>query len=330
MKPIYFPFTFISTSVAEMLSACFKQTAVYQISNRNVPVNMQEWCTNGTLDIQFPVPCDEEKLVEILEDYRSWVTLHQGSEIAFLKTQAEKIPFFNETYASQIRTEIKSQGRQDQGKIKPDELTNTLVFLHAAQEFDLQNHEAGQDLLALEELEKSLMDTLKGEIEGTSSQTALSKTIAAEDPGHYMTAERVDAWTRLMQYDQQNFELYITSSKSVLEYLLDKNIDLEMVTRIDAIPVGNITVQKKEKWQDDLINYLNKLAKSSWPASNGDMIRGPEVTEGGRKVSLTLHIAPEKTPLEFFSDYTKSDVVHTKDRSETEGPRHTLIGLFEI
>ncbi len=329
MKPIYFPFTFISASVFELLSAFFKQTVVYQISSRCVPDTMQEWCNNGTLDIQIPVSCDEKKLIEILEDYRAWVTLHHGSELAFLKTQAGKIPFFDETYTSRIRSDIKSQDRQNQSHIKTDDLFNTMLFLHAAQEFDLQNHEASQDLLALEKIEKTFMNSLIGENEEAYTQTALSKTISAEDPGHYMTAERIEAWARLMQHDQQNSGLYITSSRAVLEYLIDIHPDLEVVTRIDSIPVGNKTVQKKEQWQDDLIKNLTMLAKNAWPSPTGDMIHGPDISEDDRKVSLTLRIAPDKTPFEFFSRYVKDESFPAKNRNKTPRPKNTLIGLLE-
>ena len=107
MKPIYFPFTFISEPIVEALSACFKQTVVYQVSSQKVPEKMQEWSKSGTLDIRIPVEGDEKKLDKILNDYRAWINLNQGSEIAFLKTQVDKIPIFDETYSSKIRDDIK-------------------------------------------------------------------------------------------------------------------------------------------------------------------------------------------------------------------------------
>lgn len=300
MKPIFFPFTFISPLTFELLSAFFKQTVVYQISGRNVPDKMQKWYNNGALDIRIPVACDEKKLFQIVKDYRAWVTLHQGSEITFLKTQTDKIPFFDETYASRIRSDIKALGRQDQSQTKPDDLFNTLLFLHAAQEFDLQSNAVNQDLLLFEETEQALITTLKDENEGPYTPIALSKKIAAEDPGHYMTAERIEAWVRLMQYDRQNSGVYITSSKSVLDYLVDKHPDLEKVTRIKAIPAPSKTLQKLDQWRDDLIQQFERIAKNAWPAATDEIMSMPNIPEGDKTISLTLYIMPDKPPLDFF------------------------------
>ena len=138
MKPIYFPFTHISPKIFKALSACFRQTVVYQPSSRKVPEKMQAWRKSGGLDIRIPVEGNEKEIDEILKDYWAWVNLHQGSEIAFLKTQADKIPLFDETSTRQIMADIKNKGgRQNRSQEKPDPLFEARLFLHVAQELDL-------------------------------------------------------------------------------------------------------------------------------------------------------------------------------------------------
>ena len=103
MNPIYFPFTYIPKSVGKELSACFRQTAVYQISGTKIPEEMQELSQGGTLDIRIPEEVNGELLDQLLKEYRAWINAHQGTETAFLAAMANKIPFFDESASSQIR-----------------------------------------------------------------------------------------------------------------------------------------------------------------------------------------------------------------------------------
>ena len=111
MKPIYFPFTFISKPVVKALGACFRQIVVYRPSCRSVPENMQKLQESDLIKIHIPVSGDEDQLDAISKNYGAWINVHQGSEIAFLKTRADTIPFFDESYASQLRADIK-KGKQ--------------------------------------------------------------------------------------------------------------------------------------------------------------------------------------------------------------------------
>lgn len=329
MKPIYFPFTFISKPIVEALSACFKQTAVYQVSSQKVPEKMQEWCKSGTLDIRIPVEGDEKKLDKILKDYRAWINLHQGSEIAFLKTQADKIPIFDETSSSQIRDDIKKKIRENQSQKKPDDLFNARLFLHFAQEFDLQKIELKQDLLLFEAKEQDLMKNLKGENEDLHIITADNRTLEADDPGHYMTKERIMAWTRLMQHDQQVSGLFVTSSRAMLEYLIDIAPEVEKLICFDVIPVFENRVEEMERWQVGLMESLDMLANNPLPSSTDGIFDAPAAEGCDRKVALTLYIVPGETPHDFFVRCVGGDLFCAKDENKKAGIKNTLIGLFE-
>jgi hypothetical protein len=329
MKPIYFPFTFISKPIVEALSACFKQTAVYQVSSQKVPEKMQEWCESGTLDIRIPVEGDEKKLDKILKDYRAWINLHQGSEIDFLKTQADKIPIFDETSSSKIRDDIKKKIREEKPQEKPDDLFNAILFLHIAQEFDLQKVELKQDLLLFETMEQNLMKNLKGENEDVYIKTDGDRALEADDPGHYMTKERLMAWTRLMQHDQQDSELLVTSSRAMLEYMIDIAPEMEKLICFDTIPLFENSVEEMESWQIGLMESLDMLVKNPWPSSTDGFFDAPATEGYDRKVALTLYIVPGVTPNDFFVRCIEGDQLCAKDESQKTGPKNTLIGLFE-
>ena len=330
MKPVYFPFTFMTKPVCQTLAACFRQTAVYQFSSIKIPDEMQQWGKSGILDIRIPVKYDGDKLDAIVKQYRSWANTHQGSEIAFLKAGAHKIPFFDETSTRQITADIKSKGgRQNRSQEKPDPLLNAGLFLHLAQEYDMQNLTLNQDFQAIEAIEQDFMKDLKGESQDLDEKAALEKRLEAHDPGYYMTKERIHAWTRLMQRDQEGSGFYVTTSKSVFETLIDSAPEAELVDVLDAIPVLDNAVEALETWRDELMKHLEMLATVVWIAKTDPVITAPEIPGCETTVSLTLYIVPGKTPHEFFNRYVEHDVFNDKEKYQKVKLKNTLLGLIQ-
>ncbi len=329
MKPIYFPFTVISKPVCQTLAACFRQTAVYQVSSTKIPDEMQKLAKSGILDIRIPVEFDGEKLDAIVKQYRSWANSHQGSEIAFLKSRADKIPFYDETFARQITAEIKRVGVPQNRSQKSDPLLNTALFLHLAQEYDMQNLALNQDFQAIEAIEQDFMKDLKGESQDLDEEAALEKRLEAHDPGYYMTKERIHAWTRIMQQDQQYSGLFVTTSKSVFESLIDSAPEAELVGVLDAIPVVDNEVEELETWRDELMKHLEMLATVVWIAKTDPIITAPEIPWCKIKASLTLYIVPGKTPYEFFARCVENDSFGVKDKITGPKLKNTLLGFIE-
>ena len=189
MKAIYFPFTFISKPIVDALSACFKKTAVYQITKRNIPEKMKKWDTSGKIEIRIPVEGNEDKIEKILKDYKAWADLHQGSELSILKTQAGKIPFFNENSISQITSDIKKSDPEKHSPEKPDISLNARLFLQIAQEYDSQADILRQDLQLFDTMEQNLIKNLKGENEYFPVEMGRNQEFEIDSPGNYMTKE---------------------------------------------------------------------------------------------------------------------------------------------
>lgn len=330
MKPVYFPFTFMTPPVCQTLAACFRQTAVYQISSTKIPGEMQQFEKRGILDVRMPVKYDGDKLDTILKQYRSWANSHQGSEMAFLKARAHEIPFFDETSTRQIAADIKSKGEsQNRSQEKPDPLLNAGLFLHLAQEYDMQNLTLTEDLQAIEAMEQDFMKDLKGENQDLDEEAALEKRLEAHDPGYYMTKERVHAWTRIMQRDQEGSGLYVTNSRSVFEFLIDSTPEAELVDVLHAIPVVDNEVEELETWRDELMKHLEMLTTVVWIAKTDPIITAPEVPGCETTVSLTLYIVPGKTPHEFFNRYVEHDVFTYKEKYQKVKLKNTLLGFIE-
>lgn len=329
MKPIYFPFTYISESVLEALSAFFKQIIVYQPSSLNIPESMQKQADSNLLEIRIPVKGDENKIDNIVKDYKSWANIHQGSEMAFFKTKPDMIPFFGEFSTSQIKADIKKKERKQQNEKKQDSLLNARIFLHIAQEFDLQNWEINKELLLLEEKASDLIDNLKGEDELSFKGNDREKALKIDYQSEYMTPDRIIAWTHLLQYDRDMSNLFITNSRSVVEHLVEKTPDAKIVLSIDSIPLTNSNDEKREKWQNSLNEQLELIFGGSLPASEDIKIKSPFDKDDGKKVSLTLYLVPGESPYKFFTRiaWHKTPV---KEINKEAGFNSTLIGFVEL
>ncbi len=336
MKPIYFPFTYIFDLSAETISAIFGQTVVYRPSSKNPPEMMQELAKTGVIDIRMPVKKDKNKLDAILKDYKSWLNLHLGDKqgmTAFFKTHADKIPFFDDTITAQIRADIRKKVRPEQPETKPDPLFNARIFLSIAQEFDAQNWEINQQLFLVEEMQQKLIENIKGEIDSLHIENAendlpesCDPPISDDDPGAYMTADRIKAWALLMQHDNQGSGLFITDSSSSFDYLIDKASRAEIIAGFDSIPLQKNSMEKADKWRDNFMKQLEIIATNPWPAST-DKIAGPSFAKNSdTKVSLTLAIVPGKTPHEFFAGCCGYNQPESKEKSQFQ---NTLLGLVE-
>jgi hypothetical protein len=329
MKPIYFPFTYIPKSVGKALAACFRQTAVYQISDTKIPDDMQELSQDGILDIRIPVEANGEFLDKVLKDYRGWMNTHQGMETAVLKTMADKIPFFDESASSQIRADLKKTTKQIPAQEKPDLMFYAKLFLHMAQEFDLQKNMLDQNLVDIEAMEEDFMKNLKGEDDNDQSRATLRMVLERDDPGHHMTKERINAWASLMLKDPQTSGLFITTSRAVVEHLIDIVPEAEKVIYFDAIPMGVDEDETLSSWKDGLRKILEKLAFENWPVPINDMANPPEILGSEKSVSLTIYIVPNKTPHEYFADFVETDVFQDEIAKTDTRFKNTLFGLVE-
>lgn len=290
---------------------------------------MQKLSRDGILDIRIPEEVNGEFLDKILEDYRNWINTHQGTETAVLRTMADEIPFFDESASSQIRADLKKTGKQIPTEKKTDPLFNAKLFLHMAQELDLQVKILDQDLMAIEAMEKDFMRNLKGEDDDDQAQATMQMVLEKDDPGHFMTTERINAWISIMLQDPQAPGLFVTTSRAVLEHLIDIVPEMVEVICLDAIPIGTDEDETLLNWQDGLMESLAMLATDKWPSTMDDMANLPEVPGKDTTVELTIYIVPNKTPYECFADCVKIDVFQSDSTKTSTQFKNTLIGLVE-
>lgn len=330
MTPIYFPFTFISEPILTELWDCFGKIVVYQSSRMNIPENMKAWEKSGKIDIRLPVEGDEEKIDKIFQEFKTWAELHQRGELSLLKTQAGKIPFFNEEAISQIKLDIKRQGHKKSLRGEPERLLNARLFLQMAQEHDLQNDALRQDLLSFEAMEQHLIKDLKGETLSSSADNAPYRSVATVDAGQYMTKERIDAWVRIMLHDRQQSGLFITNSRAVIEHLLDDAPEAQILQDIDYLAALENEIEKKENRHNRLLQHLQTLAADVSTAATKTTTAPVIFTEKARKKGFIFYIIPGLSPHQFFSRYMESTGRRSQDKKSTESVKNTLIGWYDV
>jgi len=329
MKPIYFPFTYIPEVVGKALAACFGQTAVYQTAGTKIPDEMKKLAEDGILDLRIPLDRNGKLLDKILKDYRGWVGAHQGIETAYLKTIADEIPFFDESASSQIRADLKKTGKRTPSAEKPDPLFQAKLFLHMAQEFDIENTGLDRELMEIEAMEEDFMKDLKGEDDDDQTRAIVRMVLEKDDPGHYMTKERLKAWALLMQQDPEVFGLIVTGSRAVAEHIIDSVPETVRVIRFDTVPVGAHKDEALVKWRDQLMESLETLATHPWPSEMDNTANPPEVPGKESDVAFTLYIVPGKTLPEFFAECVGTDVFRGGSKPGSAWFKNTLIGLVE-
>lgn len=329
MNPIYFPFTYVSKPAFRAISACFKKIDVYQPSSQKVPDNMEKWYKNGVLDIHIPVKDEEDILDKLCKEYKDWGNLHNGPGLSFFKTQADTIPFFDETFPSQIKADIQKK-HVIPVEEKPNPLLAARMFLRFAQDFDIQHFEMEEDIQAFEKMREDLLKNLKGESEDILLKSAFGNNMAEPfvlDSGDHMIKERIEAWIRLVQHDSERSGIFITTNRSAFDYLLEEESGSEMLLDLNSIPLYENISEETRIWQSRLIEYLDLVLKNTGPASNENFVETPDCKGCDTKVSLKLYLVPGRSPHEFFSRFVENKPHRTELTSERRVFKNTLIGL---
>ncbi|GBC59329.1 hypothetical protein DENIS_0268 [Desulfonema ishimotonii] len=306
MTPAYFPFTCISPAAAAVLAACFKRITVYQPLDAQIPDALRAQAESGLLDMRTPVTADGEKLKALIRDYRAWAEIHQGSPLPFLKTRPAT-PFFDDFSAHQIRSDIrKKDAGQETAPEAPDLLFNARLFLSITREFDMQQWELADGLTALADMEKKLLQDLRGEIITDDIGLGGQPATAKEDTGAHMTAERLTAWAHLALCDPALSDRFVTDSRAVFEIITEQFPDTETVLRSVAVPPAS------PQWQAALAACLDQAGEAADLAT----------PDGGQPVAALTVIRVPQPPRAFLNALTGQ-------KKPDRAAGHTLVVCLE-
>ena len=333
MKPIFFPSTCVSDSVAQALAACFGQFIAYQPLAGKIPEHMRPWVEKGILDIRVPVTADQKELEAALKNYLSWADFHlagSGLKPPFLQTWKDGIPFFNASAPSQVVADIKEQVHGKPASIAPDPLLEARLFLYFAQEFDRQNQELARDLKRHRQQETELIRQLKMEDDSLAAEFQKEAGQVPDDSPDYMVLSRLEAWTRILLKDTDISGIFITHIPAVLQELLDKTPTAEKLLHFESIPTCTAMTAEFASWRQQLVSDLAHIVEHKWAPTTGRPSDQPGFPTAAKTVSLSVYLAPDQMPRDFFSHCAQ---IQPPDR-DVSCPggsfKNTIIGLIEF
>jgi hypothetical protein len=332
MKPIFFPYTYISNPLAEAVAACFGRFTVYQPLSDNLPLSMQPWVEKGVIDNRIPMKGDTKELAAAAENFQDWASLNVGSSSihpASLKTLKASAPLLEASLSSQLVAEVKKQINRPTTDKSSDHILASRIFLYFAQEFDRQSQELDHVLEEFQKKEQDLIQDLKMEEDALAAEFK-------KDPGHmpdvntdYLIAGRLEAWTRILFKDEQPSQLFVTHSKAVLEQLLDRAPTAEKILDLEAIPRLTTATMELAPWQEKLMVYLADIVEKRFSVASRATAEGFDIPTAENSVSLKIYLVPDQNCSQFFCLGAGIKGPESDRTYPTAGGRNTLLGLVE-
>jgi len=333
MKPICFPFTYVSDSVVKALATCFGQFIVYRPLAGEIPEQLRPWVEEGIIDIRIPVTENQKDIEAAVKNYLSWADLHfdsSGLKLPFLKTWTDAVPFSGAISSSQVVADLKKQIRGTPVSLSPEPLLAARLFLYFAQEFDRQNQEVAQDLKRHQQQETELLQHLKMEDDVLTAEFQIETVQPPDDAADYMAMGRLEAWTRLLLRDTDISGIFVTHSPAIYQDLLDKTPGAEKLFHFDRISTLDSMAPEFVAWQQKLMSDLAHIVEHKWSPTAVRLLDMPDRPAVVKTLSLRAFLAVDQNPRDFFSccaqiEFSDSETHLTDDRFH-----NTLIGLIEL
>ncbi len=288
VSAVYFPFTFISPSLVELMSLCFHRVVVYHPAHSRPQKALLPWMERGFLNVRSPFEkvIDKKTLEAALANSRGWGLLHQHADMAYLKMVGNDIaPAGPET--PRIVSGIRAAGAKSSKEAEGREVSIHL-FLHLAREFDQYSSELREQMNRLNDQYQVLQTSFRQDEAGQVCDPIPGKLfpVREKDPGGFMIEKRMAAWNHLFQKDPAGPSLLFTDSRSALTYLLDEVDEKIEVLKLN-IPYTQATLtevlKKHPSWADHLQETFNAVLTTPWNRTLQE-----RVLRAGREIEVEI------------------------------------------
>ena len=334
MTPAYLPFTYLSESTARMLTALVGPVVIYQPLKTNVPESLGALASLDLVEIRIPIIRDDDRLRAALAEFTDWARMNPGKTTpgaGFFSQRQGDIPFFDETAVNRIRSDIKRYRQTDHPADHEAEKTeaefSARLFLALAQENDLATDRLEDDLHRFKTLEKDFLDTLTDADEVGFSRQAFGAEIWRDDPGAKLTMQRIRAWATLAAADDALPELLITTSRAVIDTLLEIHGDVLCLERLADIrlPIPSAGTAMV------LGRVLADLAARESPpsAALSPFVSMAAGMESEPAATVTLFAAANRTPSSVVRRLAPATAGGSGENEKPESVCHTLFVLVE-
>ena len=332
MKPLYFPYTFVTRRSALEISAFFKDFVVFQPSSDPLPAEMQSLVDSGLLEVRIPDASEDSRFKRVVKDFQRWGNQQRtGEEIqaAVLRSSKDPVPFFDESSATQIVAGIRQQVAPSPKSDATDSTFEARVFLALAQEFDRQYQEINGELGAYTDKVKDLFAGINAEGNNSIKEPLSGLEIRQSDPAGFMVLRRLEAWECLYHKDTADPGILLTTSALILDHLIEHIPSVERIHQFTCASAGPEKDETREMWQQSLLMYLNEVTQVKWPAASNLPPHAFEVDSSEADLSLSVYIIPDSMP----RDCLARCITPTHRRSGGQIPpsaiRNTIICLIQ-
>jgi hypothetical protein len=227
MIPIYFPFTFVSSSTVARLARWFNELGVLAPTADAPP-------PSGSASLGWrlyrPPPGEEALLNSMETEWRRWADMHAGADLAAVMAarEADGSPAVPPAI-SRLRSRIRAGAAGASASPGGDPLLADRVFLRLAHGLDQDQVALREQLCHVAELEKRMHQEMDGEVSGDSLSLSLSR-VPDEDLGAILTERRLAAWSRLALALEISAEVFVTDSTAVVDAVVERMGPLDALT----------------------------------------------------------------------------------------------------
>jgi hypothetical protein len=334
MKSAYMPFTYLSGSTARTLASLVGPVVVYQPLESNIPESLSELASQDLVEIRIPVARADDRLRAALSEFTDWARMNPGKSTpgtGFIRQRQGEVPFFEETAVNRIRSDInryrQSDGPADHEKEIAEAEFSARLFLALAQENDLATDRLDQDLNRFKASENVLLDTLKDDDEVGFDRQGVGAAVWRDDPGAMLSGQRIRAWATLAVADTVQPDALVTTSRAVIDTLLETHGEALNIGRLADIRVPVPPAGTAPQLSGLLADMANRESFSSADFSSiasptADAASGPAVT-------VTFFSAVNRTPATAIRRMAPVILAQHGKKEKPNSVRNTLIILVE-
>ncbi len=319
MKPVFFPFTFVSSALAEQLQPFFRSLTVYQPIPRRLPEEMRRMQTQGFLEVVAPSSGDDVRLESLARQFRDWGALHGqgvGLRAAGAAGSGCASPTFDEETCAQIVAEVKRRALPTDPASELDPLVPARLFLHLAQEFDRQSLELQSELEGLDRRTAQLFESLKGRASTVEAAPAVRGAGESDAHADYLIANRMSAWSRLFLSRPCPSAVFVTHHAAAVALVVEK---MPVARRV--LP-GQGGFDALEAFCDgrsptgDLMGELQALVAA--PPARVQTVDGGGVQRG-------VYVLPEVAPQQLWTEFSLGFAPEDSSPAAVPDCRNTLL-----
>ena len=331
MKPLFFPFTYITEPTINACLGFFNGISVLQASMKYLPGPMRQWADQGCLDVRAPDQEAARDFDETLMETENWAHYHRGGVASFLKGYQEKVPFFGSSSISQIKQDIGTANQEKPHDVsQEDAVLRARVFLHMAQAFDIHHQSLSQQMHRQEAMERNLYQELKGDGSHSDTTLGIDKSWENEDPFEYMMLDRLRAWCHITLSHGHIQGPLVTTYASALALIQEHVLDTESLIPAGVVSPIDKNMASAKKERQALDDYCNKLMKSPMSHLTDAGLLDTYPAKAVDTFSMKLYLLPGIATPDFITRFLDGTFKTTHDSLDISDAVNTLIAYIPM